>query len=190
MTPRLSPNRRKCRSLFPRLHFLVPPQSLLSFCRPLKDAQDLVWFRSAAPSPVLCIGVFWEQKEVTEGKLFFKQIVFGTSQTILQEGPPSHRVSPTQGGGRGVKRSWLGATGEMYGVSRHLSGTFPGGLVVKNQPSMQESQETQVRSLCREDPLEKGLATPVFLPGESHGQRSLAGYGSWGPIESDMSKAM
>ena len=26
--------------------------------------------------------------------------------------------------------------------------------------------------------------TPVFLPGESHGQRSLAGYGSWGCKES------
>ena len=33
-------------------------------------------------------------------------------------------------------------------------------------------QETQVRSLGREDPLEKGMApTLVFLPGESHGQR-------------------
>ena len=28
--------------------------------------------------------------------------------------------------------------------------------------------------------------TPVFLPGESHGQRSLVGYGPWGPKESDM----
>ena len=27
--------------------------------------------------------------------------------------------------------------------------------------------------------------TPVFLPGESHGQRSLAGYGPWGCKESD-----
>ena len=25
----------------------------------------------------------------------------------------------------------------------------------------------------------------VFLPGEFHGQRSLAGYGPWGPKESD-----
>ena len=25
--------------------------------------------------------------------------------------------------------------------------------------------------------------TPVFLPGESHGQRSLAGYSSWGGKE-------
>ena len=28
--------------------------------------------------------------------------------------------------------------------------------------------------------------TPVFLPGESHGQRSLAGYSPWGCEESDM----
>ena len=30
--------------------------------------------------------------------------------------------------------------------------------------------------------------TPVFLPGESHGQRSLAGYSPWGPKESDMTE--
>ena len=28
--------------------------------------------------------------------------------------------------------------------------------------------------------------TPVFLPGESHGQKSLAGYSPWGHKESDM----
>ena len=27
--------------------------------------------------------------------------------------------------------------------------------------------------------------TPVFLPGESHGQRSLAGYSPWGHKESN-----
>ena len=27
--------------------------------------------------------------------------------------------------------------------------------------------------------------TPVFLPGESHGQRSLEGYSAWGHKESD-----
>ena len=31
--------------------------------------------------------------------------------------------------------------------------------MVKNQPAMQEFQETQVRSLGGEDPLEKGMAT-------------------------------
>ena len=43
---------------------------------------------------------------------------------------------------------------------------------------MQKTQEMWVPSLGRDDPLEKGMAThpSIFLPGESHGQRSLAGY--------------
>ena len=31
--------------------------------------------------------------------------------------------------------------------------------------------------------------TPVFLPGESHEQRSLAGYSPWGPKQLDMTEA-
>ena len=50
-------------------------------------------------------------------------------------------------------------------------------------------QETLVQSLSQEDSLEKGIATtPEFLPGESHGQRSLAGYSPWGPRELDMTE--
>ena len=46
--------------------------------------------------------------------------------------------------------------------------------MVKNLPAV---QETWVGSLGWEDPLEKGMPpTPVFLPGKSHGQRSLVGY--------------
>ena len=42
--------------------------------------------------------------------------------------------------------------------------------MLKNLPAMPETQG-------QEDPLEKGMATtPVFLPGKSYGQRSLAGY--------------
>ena len=38
-------------------------------------------------------------------------------------------------------------------------------------------RETQIHSLGQEDPLEKGMApSPVFLPGEFHGQRSLVDY--------------
>ena len=44
--------------------------------------------------------------------------------------------------------------------------------MVKNVPEM---QETWVQFLDQEEPLEKGMAT-VFLPGESHGHRSLAAY--------------
>ena len=46
-------------------------------------------------------------------------------------------------------------------------------------------QETLVQSLGQEDPLEKGQPTPVFLPGESHGERSLVGYSPWGRTELD-----
>ena len=57
------------------------------------------------------------------------------------------------------------------------------GRAAPNPPAM---QETQVRSLGQEDPPEEEMAIhPVFLSGESHGQRSLAGYSPWGRKESD-----
>ena len=60
--------------------------------------------------------------------------------------------------------------------------------MVKNLPVM---RETQVRSLSWEDALEKEwLPTPVFLPGESHGQRSLVSCSLWGRRESDMTEQL
>ena len=50
---------------------------------------------------------------------------------------------------------------------------------------MQETRETQVRSLGQEDPLEEEQPTPAFLPGKSHVQRSLVHYRAWGEKESD-----
>jgi len=49
--------------------------------------------------------------------------------------------------------------------------------VVKNRLLM---HEMQIQSLSREDPPEKEMATPAFLPGKSHRQRSLAGSSPWG----------
>ena len=58
--------------------------------------------------------------------------------------------------------------------------------MVTNPPT---TQETQVHFLGQEDPLEKRRATtPIFLPGESHGQRSLVGYSPEGHKESDMTE--
>ena len=49
---------------------------------------------------------------------------------------------------------------------------------VKTLPAMQEIRGG-ASILGQKDPLEEGMAThAVFLPGESHGQRSLVGYGS------------
>ena len=45
--------------------------------------------------------------------------------------------------------------------------------------------------LVGEDPLEKRMATtPVFLPGEFHGQRSLVGYSPWGHKESETTEQL
>ena len=51
-------------------------------------------------------------------------------------------------------------------------------LVAQTVKTLPAVQGAWVRSLGWEDPLEKGMATPVLLPGESHGQRSLAGRSS------------
>ena len=57
---------------------------------------------------------------------------------------------------------------------------FLGDSSVKNPPAMQAPQETGVQPLGGEDLWREIMArtwqpTPVFLPGESHGQSSLAG---------------
>ena len=53
---------------------------------------------------------------------------------------------------------------------------------VKNPP---EKQKTWVRKVPWR---REWLPTPVFLPRELHGQRSLVGYSPWGHKESDMAK--
>ena len=58
--------------------------------------------------------------------------------------------------------------------------------MVKNPPAM---QETQVRSLGREDPLRREWQpTPGFLPAEFLGQKILKGYSPWGLKESDVTE--
>ena len=62
---------------------------------------------------------------------------------------------------------------------------FPGGTYLP----VQEMWETWVQSLGQEDPLEhKWQPTPVLLPRESHGQRSLMGCSLVVHKESDMTE--
>ena len=64
---------------------------------------------------------------------------------------------------------------------------FPDSSVVKRPPARQESQ---VRSLGGEDPLEEGMQpTSVFLHRKSHGQRSLGGCSLLGCKELDATRA-
>ena len=61
-------------------------------------------------------------------------------------------------------------------------------LVVKNHLPMQETREMGSVPGSGRSP-GAGHPTPVFLPGESHGQRSLAGYSPWGHTELDTTEA-
>ena len=65
---------------------------------------------------------------------------------------------------------------------------FCGTQMVKNLPAV---WETQVWSLGWQDPQRRELlATPVFFPGEFHGQRSLANYNTQGHKDSDMTERL
>ena len=62
--------------------------------------------------------------------------------------------------------SWVGS-----------SRVCPTAQWVKNLPAAQETWETQVWTMSREDPWRrKWQPTPTFLPKKSHGHRSLLGY--------------
>ena len=51
-------------------------------------------------------------------------------------------------------------------------------------------QETWIRSLGWEDPLEEGMATQYSHLENTHGQRSLVGYSPWGHKESDTTERL
>ena len=56
---------------------------------------------------------------------------------------------------------------------------------------MQETRETGFDPWVRKIPWRrKWQPTPVILSGESHGQRSLAGYSPWGHKESDATERL
>ena len=60
--------------------------------------------------------------------------------------------------------------------------------MIRNLPAI---WETRVQSLVRKIPWRREwLSSPVFLPGESHGQRSLVGYSPRGRKQLDMTERL
>ena len=64
---------------------------------------------------------------------------------------------------------------------------LPAGSVVESTPATQELWQMSVRSLGQEDP-EEMTTHSIFLPGESHGQKSLMGHSLQGHKEWDMTE--
>ena len=65
---------------------------------------------------------------------------------------------------------------------------FPHGSVLKNPPANARNVDSIPES--GRFPGVGNAPKPVFLPGEFHGQRSLAGYSSWGCKESDTTEGL
>ena len=64
-----------------------------------------------------------------------------------------------------------------------------GDWVIENDYTLLKPEGTH-NYLCLQDRdwRRKWQPTPVFLPGKSHGRRSLVGYSPWGHKESDMTE--
>ena len=71
-----------------------------------------------------------------------------------------------------------------------IAARYEVALEVKNPPAkagdMRRGFDRWVRAIVWR---RKWQATPVFLPGKSHEERSLLGYSLWGRKESDMTEA-
>ena len=92
-------------------------------------------------------------------------------------------VIPDRGTGTGKGTKVLGSM-DLLEISRAT-------LVAQSEKSLPAMRETWVRSLGWEDPLEKEMEpTPVLLPGESHGRRSLGGCSPRGHKESDTTERL
>ena len=62
--------------------------------------------------------------------------------------------------------------------------------MVKNLPANAGDLECGFHPRAEKVPWRRAWPhTPVFLPGESHGQKSLVGYSPWGRKESDTTEA-
>ena len=87
----------------------------------------------------------------------------------------------------GITKSWTRLSSSTT-TTKHIYG-FPGVSVLKNLPPNQATQETQIQSLHREDPLEQKMVTnSSILAWKFYGQRSLMGYSRWGHKESQMTE--
>ena len=137
-------------------------------------------------------------------------------QAILLElscrGPGSAGAAAKLGDGEVLSNSWLPMVSFLNGTTSHVcqirtlraiatyyssSPSFKFSPVARNRASLVAQtvknlpamKETEDQSPGWEDPLWRGMATtPITLPGEFHGQRSLVGYSPSGLKESDMSE--
>ena len=92
---------------------------------------------------------------------------------------------------KNLNRYWCPVSPTLKSETGEEKG-FPGGSVVKNLPANAKDRG-DVGSIPRVRRIpwkRKWQPTPVFLPGKSHGQRSLLDYSPWGCKESDTTEQL
>ena len=68
---------------------------------------------------------------------------------------------------------------------------FPGSSVVKNLPANARNMRLKFNPWVGKIPKRRAWQpAAVFLPGKSQGERSLAGYSTWGRKELDMTEQL
>ena len=76
-------------------------------------------------------------------------------------------------------------------MSHEIQNIFWASLVAQMVKNLPEMQEAQVLPWVRKIPWRREwLPTPIFLPGEFHGQRSLVGYSPWDYKELDTTEQL
>ena len=87
------------------------------------------------------------------------------------------------------RSTWFTAYSKFLNITRYyyIQGNFPSGLDGK-ESAYNARDLGSIPGLGRF--LGKGNGTPVFLPGEWHGQRSLAGSSPWGHREWDTTEQL
>ena len=122
---------------------------------------------------------------------------------ILRRTSPDPEGTPIPGGSSPCWQStgWVGESKDFYSPGTYIvifslqvykSWGFPGGASGK-----ESACQHRRRKRCRFDPWVRKVpwrmkwqSTPVFLSGESHGQRSLVGYSQRDCKESDMTDGL
>ena len=147
----------------------------LSLCAVLVPHIDWICFHQLCLDPYpmcICVSSFErDRKKERKGLWFCNQTIASSAKesTCNARDPsliPKLRRSYAEGIGYPLQYSWASLVAQA----------------VKNLPAM---WETWVQSLGWKDP-----PTPVFWPGEFHGQRSLEGYSPWRHKELDTTERL
>ena len=118
-----------------------------------------------------------ESQFVSNGRTLFEQNISdrALSRLSVDSAPP---VSPST---RLVETRFISAL--------RLETSFPGGSAVKAS-AWKVGDAGSIPGSGRSPGEGNGHPTPVLLPGESHGGRSLVGYSPWGCKESDTTQRL